>query len=106
MSDFYCDQVLSGRTAVDIVHETDAVLAFHHTRPAYPVHVVVVPKRHIASLLELDDDVLALDLLFMVRAVAAGVLAERGAARVITNVGEYQDSKHLHWHVVSGERLT
>ncbi|HEX7176250.1 MAG TPA: HIT domain-containing protein [Pyrinomonadaceae bacterium] len=105
--DFYCDEALSGRTPVRKVAETDNVLAFHHTRPFYPAHVVVIPKRHIASLLALDaeDDELLLELLAVVRRVAAEVLAEHGACRVITNLGEYQDSKHLHWHVVSGQPL-
>src|SRR5215212_2292211 len=52
--DFYCDEVLSGRTPVRVVEQTEHVLAYHHTRPAYPVHVVVIPRSHIASLLALD----------------------------------------------------
>ena len=39
------------------------------------------------------------------RAVAAQVLAEQGACRVLTNLGAYKDSKHLHFHVSSGEAL-
>lgn len=42
--DFYCDEALSGRTPVEIVVETEDVLAFRHTRPFWPVHIVVVPK--------------------------------------------------------------
>ena len=105
--DFYCDEVLSGRTAVRIVRETDNVLAYHHTRPFWPTHIVVIPKRHVSSLLTLadDDTPLLLELLEVVREVAADVLAVHGACRVITNLGEYQDSKHLHWHVNSGEPL-
>lgn len=38
-SDFYCDEALSGRTPVSVVRETPHVLAFHHTRPYWPVHV-------------------------------------------------------------------
>jgi histidine triad (HIT) family protein len=89
------------------VVETADVLAFEHTRPYYPVHVVVVPKRHVASLLALApaDDALLLELLAVVRQVAARVVAEHGACRVITNLGTYQDSKHLHWHVVHGSPL-
>jgi histidine triad (HIT) family protein len=41
----------------------------------------------------------------MARTVAAQVTAEHGAARVLTNLGGYQDSKHLHFHVSSGEPL-
>lgn len=52
--DFYCDEVLSGRTYVKKVLETDNVLAYHHTRPFYPVHIITIPKRHISSLLTLD----------------------------------------------------
>ena len=51
--DFYCDEVLSGRTPVDKVAETLDVLAFHHTRPYWPVHIVVIPKLHIPSLIDL-----------------------------------------------------
>lgn len=87
--------------------ETGNVLAFHHTRPFYPVHVVVIPKRHIESLLTLEkeDDDLVLELIEVVRQVAVQVLEEHGACRVLTNLGAYQDSKHLHWHVASGQPL-
>jgi len=105
--DFYCDEVLSGRTSVEVVHETDTVMAYHHTRPFWPVHVVVIPKRHISSLLTLGeaDQPLLLELIAVVRIVANQVVNEHGACRVLTNLGRYQDSKHLHWHVSSGEPL-
>jgi histidine triad (HIT) family protein len=104
--DFYCDEVLSGRTPVRKVVETENVLAYHHTRPFWPVHVVVIPKRHVASLLAIEDEdgPLLLELLSVVRRVAADVVAEHGACRVLTNLGGYQESKHLHFHVNSGEQ--
>jgi histidine triad (HIT) family protein len=104
VSDFYCDEALSGRTPVEVVAETDDVLAFHHTRPYWPVHIVVVPKRHVPSLTDLGAAGQAelLALLAVVREVAARVEAEHGACRVLTNLGTYQDSKHLHVHVASG----
>ena len=103
--DFYCDEVLSGRTEVRIVRETDNVLAYHHTRPFWPEHVVVIPKRHISSLLTLEDSdaPLLLELIGVVREVATEVVGKHGACRVLTNLGKYQDSKHLHWHVCAGE---
>lgn len=103
--DFYCEEVLSGRTAVRTVRETDNVLAYHHTRPFWPVHIVVIPKRHISSLMTLEesDGPLLLELIGVIREVAAQVVAEHGACRVLTNLGRYQDSKHLHWHVSSGD---
>lgn len=102
--DFYCEEALSGRTPVSKVMETDSVLAFHHTRPFYPVHIVVIPKRHVDSLLTVDEGLL-MELLNVVRLIAKQVMHGHGACRVLTNLGEYQDSKHLHWHVAFGEPL-
>ena len=103
--DFYCDEALSGKTPVRIVQETDRVLAFHHTRPHWAVHIVVVPKRHIPSLTDIgpDDEPLLTELLSVVRDVAAMVELEQGGARVVTNLGKYQESKHLHFHVGAGD---
>ena len=104
-SDFYCDEVLSGRTQVRVVVETDTVLAYHHTRPFWPVHIVVIPKTHIPSLTDLGDaDESALqEWLAVVRTVARDVEKQYGKARVLPNLGDYQDRKHLHFHVNSGE---
>ena len=99
--DFYCDEVFSGKTAVEKVIETESVLAYRHTRPFWPVHIVVVPKQHIDSLLTVENELL-IELMDIAKTVAASVLEVHGAARVITNLGRYQDSKHLHFHVVSG----
>ena len=98
---------MSGKTLVDKVFETDNVLAFYHTRPAYEVHIVVIPKKHILSLLTIADTEkdLLLEILLVVKQVAESVVSEKGACKVITNLGEYQDSKHLHWHVVYGQRI-
>lgn len=106
--DFYCDEVLSGRTPVDVVLETPTVLAYHHTRPFWPVHIVVIPKMHVPSLTDLGDAPSELlgELMEVVRRVAKQVEAEHGAARVLTNLGAYQDSKHLHFHVNSGDPRT
>ena len=105
--DFYCDEVLSGHTPVRRVRETADVLAYHHTRPYWPVHIVVIPKRHISSLLTLDtpDAALLLELIEVIREIAVEVVATHGGCRVLTNLGKYQDSKHLHWHVSAGEPL-
>lgn len=105
MEDFYCEQVLSGKTEVEKVFETERVLAYHHTRPFWETHIVVIPKIHVGSLLTIDDKDLLLELIEVVKKVAAIVVEEKGAARVLTNLGDYQDSKHLHFHVNSGEEF-
>ncbi len=105
--DFYCEEALSERTPVNKVIETDRVLAFHHTRPFWPVHIVVVPKRHINSLLTLEesDNQLLIELFDVIKKIAAQVVAEHGGARILTNLGQYQDSKHLHFHINYGDPL-
>lgn len=105
-NDFYCDEVLSGRTAVTRVRETENVLAYHHTRPFWPVHVVVIPKRHVDSLLTLEiTGPLLAELISVIQQVAAQIVAEHGACRVLTNLGDYQESRHLHWHLCAGDPL-
>ena len=107
VSDFYCEYVLNGRRAVDVVYEDDRVLAYHHTRPFWSnADIVVIPKVHVSSLLDPDAEPLLADLFVVIRQVAASVLAEHGAACVLTNLGSYQDSKHLHWHVCCGTEIT
>lgn len=105
MEDFYCDEVLSGKTTVSKVVETANVLAYHHTRPFWPVHIVVIPKKHVGSLLTIDDNELLIELLDVVKQVADRVVIENGAARVLTNLGDYQESKHLHFHVNFGDQI-
>jgi histidine triad (HIT) family protein len=104
--DFYCDVALPDIAALDVVHDGPRVLAFHHTQPYRQVHIVVIPKRHVRSLTTLtgQDEPLVRELLAVIQDVASAVEAEHGAATVLTNLGNYQDSKHLHVHVLSGDR--
>jgi histidine triad (HIT) family protein len=102
--DFYCEEVFSGKTPVEKVLETENVLAYHHTRPFWDPHIVVVPKKHVDSLLTVDDRLL-IELMDVVKKVAHTIFEDKGAVRVLTNLGEYQDSKHLHFHVYSGEKI-
>ncbi|OIJ24792.1 HIT domain-containing protein [Nocardioides luteus] len=105
-TDFYCDVAIPHPDRLDVVHEDEHVLAFHHTRPFWAVHIVAVPKRHIGSLttVSAEDEADVRELLGVVQAVARDVEREHGAAAVLTNLGAYQDSKHLHVHIHSGGR--
>ena len=107
-SDFYCDEVLNGKTQVVKVRETDMVLAYHHTKPFYENHIVVIPKIHVASLIsgeKENTDILLLALMRVIKEVASEMVSKTGAATVLTNIGNYQDEKHFHLHVVSGEKI-
>lgn len=105
--DFYCDVAIPDTSQLAVIYESDQVLAFHHTRPFWPVHIVVVPKKHIASFTTIakEDETIVRELFSVIRSIAAKVEKEHGAARIGTNLGDYQDSKHLHFHISSGERI-
>lgn len=106
-SDFYCEQILSGKHDVQVVIETELVLSFHHSSPYFEHHVVIIPKKHIDSLTSLDaiDAELAKDFLMAIHHVTSKLEKQVGGCRVSSNVGKYQTSKHLHWYVHAGKRL-
>jgi len=105
--DFYCDKILSGKLALKVCFENEQVLAFHHSNPIWEQHVVLLPKRHVESLISLgeDDNELLLELMRAAKGIAAGFMESHGACRVYTNLGDYQSSKHLHWHIGCGQQL-
>ncbi len=105
--DFYCDVAVPHAGELEVVFQDEHVLAFHHTRPYWPTHIVVVPKRHLSSLTSVGphDELDVRALFAAVQQVARVVERTAGAAGVLTNLGGYQDSKHLHVHVYAGEKL-
>lgn len=103
--DYYCEQVLSGRVEIDIVAETEFVLAFHHTKPRWPVHIVVIPKQHVDSLVEAVDRSLVIKIMEVLREIILKITREHGGCRLTTNFGRFQSTKHLHWHVYVGEDM-
>ena len=106
-ADIYCGLIIPRKVDIRVVRETGHVLAYHHTRPHWPVHIIVTPKKHVASLLEMGEEPasLAKELFEVLSDVARQIRDNEGACRIITNLGGYQDSKHLHLHVVSGKQL-
>ena len=87
------------------IYEDDDVLAFHDIHPLAPVHFMIVPKRHIASLADCDMSHQAL--LGKIMAIAPRLAREQGSAdgfRTIVNTGRVgrQEVYHLHMHVIGG----
>ena len=107
MSDFYCQNIINGDFEVEVVHESENVIAFHHTRPYFEVHIVVIPKRHIDSLssIESTNTVLAVEFIQAIQKITERLERRWGGCRVSSNVGNYQSSKHLHWYIHAGKRL-
>ncbi|MFA6092081.1 MAG: histidine triad nucleotide-binding protein [Elusimicrobiota bacterium] len=100
-------KIASGEVRSQKVYEDDEVLAFKDLNAQAPVHLLVIPKRHIASLAAstADDEALLGRLQSTVRAVAA----QEGLSsfRVVANNGREagQSVDHLHYHVLGGRRL-
>lgn len=108
-SDCLFCKIVAGAIPSDKVLETDEVLSFRDINPEAPTHVLVIPKRHVASIHELreaDADELA-----KIFAVIRKVAEQEGVGdgyRVVTNVGATagQSVFHLHFHVLGGRSLT
>ncbi|HND92597.1 MAG TPA: HIT domain-containing protein [Anaerolineales bacterium] len=86
---------------VNRLRDTPSLLAFHHPSPGYKFHVLIVPKRQVASLASLDpsDVVFLTDLYSTVQSLVNEFQLK--AYRLIVNGGEYQDFPHLHFHLIS-----
>lgn len=95
---------MSSFIPVDRLYETDHVVAFHHPRSSYPIHVLIVPKRAIESLLAVDDSdaPFLLDVISAAQHVVKLLKLEESGYRLIVNGGRYQDVKQVHFHLVSG----
>lgn len=108
-SDCLFCRIVEGEIPSDEVLATDQIYAFRDISPAAPVHVLVVPRRHVASAAELTaaDGQLLADMFVAAQQVAAQEgIAERGY-RLVLNVGaDAQNSvAHLHLHVVGGKSM-
>jgi len=96
-----------GELPADFLYQDDDVMAFKDIAPRAPFHVLVMPRKHIASVAETDDEVLLGKLVRIAAQLAKdGGFGERGF-RVQTNTGPEggQDVFHLHWHVYAGRPL-
>jgi histidine triad (HIT) family protein len=101
--DWYCDEVIPRLIDVGVVAETGRVLTFRPPIPGFGrEHVIVAPKRHVRSLLELDAET-ATRLLEVAQRVARGVVERQGVCQVLTNLGDDQHNRHLHLHVAAGD---
>ena len=98
--------IVAGDIPAEVVRSDDATLAFRDIQPQAPVHVLVIPRRHVASLHALEDPELAGALLHAAAEVARAL--ELGAGwRLIANTGADggQEVDHLHLHVLGGRPL-
>lgn len=100
--DWYCEDVLSGDLDVRKVWEDERVLAFHHPRPKSGIHVVIISKKHVASILDpmALDDGLPISILKAIQQVARLLKLDDQGFYVRTNAGSPGVTPHMHWHIM------
>ena len=110
MSDCLFCKMVSGEIKPDVVYEDDDVLAFRDVNPQAPVHVLVIPKAHIATTNDLDAgnaDIIGKMYLAAKQIAADEGIAEPGYRTVMNcNPGAGQTVYHIHLHLLGGRPLT
>jgi histidine triad (HIT) family protein len=101
-------KIVRGEIPCRKVYEDDELFAFHDIHPAAPVHFMIIPKLHVASLLEADGSHAALlgRMLLKAPELAQGQGLDNGFRTVInTGSGGGQEVFHLHIHIIGGGQL-
>ena len=103
-------KILSGDIPADIVYESDSAIAFRDVNPQAPTHVLVIPRKHVATINDLDEDdqqmVGSLYLAAKEVARAEGISEEGYRAVMNCNEGAGQSVFHIHLHVLGGRALS
>jgi len=102
-------KIVAGEIPSQKVHEDEHVFAFRDISPQAPTHILVIPRRHVASLTDADDgdEGLLGRLLLACRNAARADGLDEGGYRVVTNIGDNggQAVHHLHFHVLGGRSM-
>jgi len=99
--DWYCDDVLSGKIEISKVWEDKLVLAFHHPAKSSGVHVVLIPKEHIHSILDkkATDGVLLTSMVTAIQEVANILNLDQNGFYIRLNAAGEDVTPHMHWHI-------
>lgn len=93
----------------DLVYEDDNFLAFRDINPEAPVHILLIPKKHIGSLEEIanEDAQLMAGIFPLIKEIAAKEGLAQAGYRLVANVGSHggQTVDHLHFHILGGREL-
>lgn len=100
--DWYCEDVLNGGMPVRKVFEDERVMAFHHPYPEAEIHVVVIPKAHVASLLAegARDGELLSSMVDAIQRTARQLGLDTTGFFVRANAAAPGVTPHMHWHVM------
>lgn len=102
-------KIIKGEIPSSKVYEDEEILAFHDIDPAAPIHILVIPKKHITSLahLEKEDEEVVGKIFGVINKIAEEQGFKEDGYRVITNCGKNggQEVMHLHFHILAGKKL-
>ncbi len=106
MSDCLFCKIVNKESPADFIYEDDTLVVFKDIRPAAPVHLLLVPKKHIRSVNDLEDgdrDILA-ELFMVAKDMAREMGVDRSGYKLLFNVekGGGQIIFHLHLHLIGG----
>ncbi len=108
-SDCLFCKILAGEIPADIIYESDTAIAFRDINPQAPTHVLVIPRKHIATINDIDDEdrLLVGSLYAAAKEIAAGEgIADSGYRTVMNcNEGAGQSVFHIHLHVLGGRPM-
>lgn len=109
MEDCLFCKIVKGEIPSNKVYEDDDVLAFYDINPVAKIHILVIPKKHIASIahMEKEDELLIGKIYSVINKIAEEKGFKENGFRVIANCGEDggQEVMHLHFHILAGENL-
>jgi len=109
MEDCVFCKIIKKEIPVKIEYEDDDILAFPSNQPEAPVHILVIPKKHIrdTSTLENSDAPLVGKMIFVAKNLAKEKKIEKTGYRLVFNVGPHtgQSVYHLHLHLLGGKKL-
>ena len=102
-------KIIKGEIPSNKVYEDDELLAFYDINPATPIHILIIPKKHIDSLakIEKEDEALIGKIYTVINKIAEEKGFKEDGYRVIVNCGENggQEVMHLHFHILAGTKL-
>jgi histidine triad (HIT) family protein len=108
MSCLFC-KIVAGEIPAKRVHEDDELLAFEDIKPEAPVHVLIIPKRHIPTLNDLraDDDAIVGGMIRLAARIAKDRGDEESGYRTVFNCNSHagQTVFHIHLHLLAGRRF-
>jgi histidine triad (HIT) family protein len=108
MDCIFC-KIANGEIPATKVYEDDTVVAFNDLEPQAPTHILVIPKAHISSAADVNEENSAvISRIFEVIAKLSKELGMTNGFRVVNNCGDSagQTVKHIHFHVMSGRKFT